>query len=559
MELIYKASRKISGLKISDKLLFAAFIFYNLIVIVLSFFHEPWFDEAQAWQIARTASVYDIFFTIPHYEGHPPLWHLLLLPFAKLGAPYEFSLSLVNIVFMVITVWLLMFKSSMPKILKLTVPFTYFLCYQYAIVCRPYSIMLLGFVLCGIFYNSKNEKPMPMVLSLMLLCASSAYGLAYAFFICIAWLTELWNKQNFIGFVKSVVTSKAFKWLLLLAVFAVCILLLIIPGENSPLHSEALALEDIKQYINNLLYTVFLLPYDSTIGSITVGDINIFSINFLNPKYIPYAIISIGIYALLFAYTKKSKKLPLLIPIVFMPFIFAAVFFWSHHTGIFIMYLIFLSCICSDQNPSQTEGNDTAVILFNCCWYLIVIIQIIWTAMSYGLEFRYSYCCGRELGEYINSNDLTDAYIMPSGDLTSKYYDFDLSAYATIVLPYMDENIFPTFRSGNEQDAFFPHAKKDVEEISQIIETIKALGPPDYIIGYCSANANDQNWGEESDKQPQGWLKKEDNVKLSSDYFDFIYKDNKYTITAEFNDGMIYKGHYINSYNAIFERQTEDE
>ena len=60
-------------------------------------FHEPWFDEAQSWAIARSGTIKEILFEIPHYEGHPPLWHLILVPFAKLGAPYELSLAAVNI------------------------------------------------------------------------------------------------------------------------------------------------------------------------------------------------------------------------------------------------------------------------------------------------------------------------------------------------------------------------------------------------------------------------------------------------------------------------------
>ena len=68
-------------------------IIYLLGVCTVSFFHEPWFDEAQAWAIARSGSLKEILFEIPHYEGHPPLWHLILVPFAKLGAPYELSLA----------------------------------------------------------------------------------------------------------------------------------------------------------------------------------------------------------------------------------------------------------------------------------------------------------------------------------------------------------------------------------------------------------------------------------------------------------------------------------
>ena len=50
-------------------------VFYTIVTI----FHEPWFDESEAWQIARCASIKDILFVIPHYEGHPVLWYFILM------------------------------------------------------------------------------------------------------------------------------------------------------------------------------------------------------------------------------------------------------------------------------------------------------------------------------------------------------------------------------------------------------------------------------------------------------------------------------------------------
>ena len=105
-------------------------IIYLLGVCTVSFFHEPWFDEAQSWAIARSGTIKEILFEIPHYEGHPPLWHLILVPFAKLGAPYELSLAAVNIFFMTLAVAVLLFKSPFPKLIRCLLPFNFFLFYQ---------------------------------------------------------------------------------------------------------------------------------------------------------------------------------------------------------------------------------------------------------------------------------------------------------------------------------------------------------------------------------------------------------------------------------------------
>ncbi len=37
--------------------------------------HEPWADEAQAWQLARNVSLHGLLATYLHYEGHLILQH----------------------------------------------------------------------------------------------------------------------------------------------------------------------------------------------------------------------------------------------------------------------------------------------------------------------------------------------------------------------------------------------------------------------------------------------------------------------------------------------------
>ena len=65
----------------------------TVIAVFGAFIHEPWFDEAQAYVVARDASLHDILFYLPHYEGHPPLWHLILKAALIFGLPYELTLK----------------------------------------------------------------------------------------------------------------------------------------------------------------------------------------------------------------------------------------------------------------------------------------------------------------------------------------------------------------------------------------------------------------------------------------------------------------------------------
>lgn len=166
------------------------FIAYVTVTVTVSCFHEPWFDEAQAWLIARDCSWKELFTVRTHYEGHPPLWWMLLAIPAKLGMPYEIGLKSLNLMCAALMIWLLEFKTKLPELLKVILPFSYFLCYQYGVTSRPYALMIAAMLLIAINWNNRNTKPWPVILSMMLLCATSSYGLAIAGMLALNWTIQ---------------------------------------------------------------------------------------------------------------------------------------------------------------------------------------------------------------------------------------------------------------------------------------------------------------------------------------------------------------------------------
>ena len=108
-----------------------AFLIYVISHIVLCIYHEPWYDECVAWMIAKYTSVKDIIFYVPHFEGHPPLWHLILKLFAFFYVDFHIALSILVILFSSVAVYLILFYSPFRRIIKLIFPFTYFIFYQY--------------------------------------------------------------------------------------------------------------------------------------------------------------------------------------------------------------------------------------------------------------------------------------------------------------------------------------------------------------------------------------------------------------------------------------------
>lgn len=149
---------------------------YAVLVILAVLRHEPWADEAQSWLLARDARLPQLWGRLLHYEGTPGLWQTLLYALIRLGLPYR-ALGFVSAAFALAAVILVLRYAPFPLYIRALLPFTYFLCYQYAVIARSYA--LIAPLLFGIaaLYPRAREKPIWITVLLCLLAGVSAHGL----------------------------------------------------------------------------------------------------------------------------------------------------------------------------------------------------------------------------------------------------------------------------------------------------------------------------------------------------------------------------------------------
>ncbi len=161
------------------------FLYSSLLAFAIPF-HEPWADEAQAWQMARALSVHDLFFHALRYEGSPSLWHLLLHGLIRLHVSYAAMHWLVALV-AVCGMSLLIFFAPFPRWVRLTLPFTFFFAFQYAVVARSYIFAPLLAFAVAIFWN---RNTIILAILLGLLANTSLHGFALAAALGIVYLLE---------------------------------------------------------------------------------------------------------------------------------------------------------------------------------------------------------------------------------------------------------------------------------------------------------------------------------------------------------------------------------
>ena len=157
--------------------------------------HEPWADEAQAWQLARTLGLRALFGRYIHYEVTPGLWHFFLWVLVRLGVTYV-GMHWISAAIAFGGMVLLVVAAPFPLVFRLLLPFTYFFAYQYAVVARSYVLFgPLLFVLACI-WPQRKRRPFEVAVLLSLLANLTFHGLAIAAGLAVVLALEWWPERR---------------------------------------------------------------------------------------------------------------------------------------------------------------------------------------------------------------------------------------------------------------------------------------------------------------------------------------------------------------------------
>ena len=137
--------------------------------------HELWLDELQVWMLTRdSTSVWYLFQNI-RYEGHPALWHLLVMPLTRVSDHPEL-MQVLHVAIATASIYLMARFSPFDLLTKVLLSLSYFLFYEYAQVARNYAIgVLLAFAFCALFRKRESHSILLAVI-LFLLAQTSVFG-----------------------------------------------------------------------------------------------------------------------------------------------------------------------------------------------------------------------------------------------------------------------------------------------------------------------------------------------------------------------------------------------
>ncbi len=163
-------------------------IIYLIINGILLAGHEHWRDEANVWLVARELTPIELIHEI-HWQGHPCLWYFIIMPFAKLGLPFQ-TISIISYLVMAVVSGLLLFRAPFHMLTKVICLFSPIFTYYYPVVARNYCVLVLLLLLLAHLYPKRNEKCLLYGLLLGLLVQADTLGMVIAGLISCMWLWE---------------------------------------------------------------------------------------------------------------------------------------------------------------------------------------------------------------------------------------------------------------------------------------------------------------------------------------------------------------------------------
>lgn len=174
--------------KVRPYLIVFCFVTYVVFNGVLLWNHEPWRDEANVWLMARELSPLQLLREIK-YQGHPCLWYLLVMPFAKLGFPFR-VIGILSTVIMAVAAWFYLWRAHQSPVLKIMVLFSPVFTYFYPTIARNYCLVALLLILLAVCYQDRNKYPIRYGILLGLLVQADTIAIAPAGMITLVWFLE---------------------------------------------------------------------------------------------------------------------------------------------------------------------------------------------------------------------------------------------------------------------------------------------------------------------------------------------------------------------------------
>lgn len=343
--------------------------------------HEPWRDEAQAWLLARDMSLFQLFHTLPS-EGHPPLWYLLIMPMAKAGLPY-ISQNYLDALIMAGAMYLLLFRSELPVLFKLLLPFSYYMFYEYAEIARNYCLIAFFLALIISLYPRRFGRTNSIFFALAVVGLFNSHVLIFAF-ACGLILLYVWDMKQ----------GRHYNKHTFIALAIMCIGgLYLLPWLGSAhiiQYYQGQADDPAKNIMSSITHAL-LISGDSSIALLILAVLSLLLAYRVKPLLLLVFGLTGALYILGFKYTVPGLR----------------------HDGIIFLVLLGSYALAMYYKPA----NEPKILKLQYGQYLLVAImafQLVASASAYSSDINNSFSYSADAADYLKQNSLDTDIIVGS-------------------------------------------------------------------------------------------------------------------------------------------------
>lgn len=316
-----------------------ALVAYSALILLLVLNHEYWFDEAQAWNIARDNDIAGIFGMIK-YEGHPPLWHLVLKPWTVLSPA---ALGLVSWIISTLTAAVILFAIPIKEYLKAALLLSSGMLYVNTVISRVYVLIMLILALIAAIYPKRKKFPVTFGILTALLANTHIIMCGLVGIIGIFMLIDFFKDLKNNNLKRNVMNAAG----LLTAGCGVLILILSMLGS---LETNCLAAD--KTYSPADLFTGLFYALPEIVTSGCASNISI-------PIGLLFTVAVQAMLILVCVILRKNRRtLAMLLTFTaFYAFIVGVIWYTTPNRGALFLYsLVMIYAMCRDEQAAPRTG-----------------------------------------------------------------------------------------------------------------------------------------------------------------------------------------------------------
>jgi len=393
---------------------------YVGLVGVMLFFHEPWRDEAQAWLLARDASLWSLLTEYLRYEGSPGLWHLILILPAKAGMPYV-TLNVITAAAGIFAAYLILYHSPFPPVLKAILPFTYYLFYQYVVVARSYALIAPLLFLLALVWPKKTTRVYLFTFLLVLLANTSPHGALIAGSLMALHVLDVVRSRAQLG---RQILRRQFVAVGAFGVVTALLALQLLPPSDRTDSFPAPGLSSLR--------TVATIANGATTG---------------------FEPVSILVFLALIWWFWRSRTLSLfIVPASAVAALSVFGYHRAYHVGISALLALFVLWVSLARIPRGTAVDLRARRLALAALVVVCAVQTFWSAGSFRYDLRHPYSGSEALAAFLGAHgDGKTIYAASFPSEDSDVHGSVGAAPASAVQPYFDRNIYANYNHGRPQ------------------------------------------------------------------------------------------------------------